>query len=223
MPPVCAEPRTGGYAVKDFEISEIAEDLRTGIRKVSLTGVTTSDIQGIVDATSFAAGLAPVDVVSSLPTSGNFEGRVAMLTTNGKLHRYHSGAWTVAVDGGDLVYNSVTTGALAAGAVTAAQLAAGAVTARHMGIGDFENLNIDANFLDPEAWTGETSLYAPSNPEDWGSAKIANIVGDGNAYTVVSGTFAFDIDATGEEFWLSWNGRDLPPRNRAIQKESLFS
>lgn len=63
------------------------------------------------------------EIVGALPTLGNFEGRIVFLTTDDKLYRYTGTAWTKAVDGADLVANSVTTNAINAGAVTAAKIA----------------------------------------------------------------------------------------------------
>jgi hypothetical protein len=42
------------------------------------------------------------EVAASLPSSGNYEGRVVFLTTDGKLYRYHSGAWVAAVPATDV-------------------------------------------------------------------------------------------------------------------------
>lgn len=78
----------------------------------------------VVDKTfSLSKTKGGYEIVSSLPSVNNFEGRVVYLTTDGKLYRYHSSAWTKAVDGLDLVANSVTTDAINAGAVTAAKMA----------------------------------------------------------------------------------------------------
>ncbi|WP_286203134.1 phage tail protein [Rhizobium lusitanum] len=57
---------------------------------------------GAINTAKFAAGLKPVEVVTSLPTTGNVEGRQAYLTTDGKLYRYHSGAWIATVDADDI-------------------------------------------------------------------------------------------------------------------------
>jgi hypothetical protein len=62
------------------------------------------------------------EIVSSLPSTELFEGRVVYLTTDDKLYRYTGSAWTKAVDGLDLVANSVTTNAINTGAVTAAKI-----------------------------------------------------------------------------------------------------
>ncbi|MGY5805357.1 phage tail protein [Rhizobium sp. LEGMi12c] len=91
-----------------------------------------------VDATKFASDIRPVEIVSSLPSSGNVEGRTVYLTTDDKLYRYTGTAWTAATAAGDIAGQivgtqisdgAISTPKLAAGAVTANTLAAGAVTA----------------------------------------------------------------------------------------------
>lgn len=91
--------------------------------------VASAAIQpGTITSSLFATGLTPVEIVTSLPATGNYEGRVVYLTTDDKLYR-HTGSptdasgFTKAVDGLDLVANSVTTNAILAGAVTAAKIA----------------------------------------------------------------------------------------------------
>lgn len=72
---------------------------------------------------SVAKLLTGYEIVGALPSSNLFEGRMVFLTTDDKLYRYDGSAWTKAVDGADLVANSVTTNAINAGAVTAAKIA----------------------------------------------------------------------------------------------------
>ena len=96
-----------------------------------------------------------VEIVSVLPSSGNFEGRVVFLDTDGKLYRYHSGAWTTAVAtadlsgqivNGQLAANSVTTDALVAGAVTAAKVSVTTLAAINANLGTIiaGNMTLDA-------------------------------------------------------------------------------
>ncbi len=94
--------------------------------------------QGAVDATSLASGIKAVEVVSALPTTGNDEGRQVYLTTDGKLYRYHNGAWTAAIAAVDvngtlnssqIADNAITSGKLAPFAVDASKLADGSVSA----------------------------------------------------------------------------------------------
>jgi hypothetical protein len=76
--------------------------------------LVANDIQdGIVNTAKFAAGITPVEIVSSLPSTGNFEGRMVFLTTDDKLYRWTGSAWTAAVPAVDIT-----------GQLTDAQLAA---------------------------------------------------------------------------------------------------
>lgn len=113
-----------------------------------IRAVNTSDIPGAFNAalgesgatasvalTDFASGLTPVEIVAVLPTTDNFEGRQALLTTDKKLYRYVSGAWSKAVDGGDISSASIVTGSIATGAINAGQIAANAVTAGNIAAG----------------------------------------------------------------------------------------
>ncbi|MBB6484875.1 phage tail protein [Rhizobium lusitanum] len=90
--------------------------------------------QGAVDATAFASGLKAVEVVNALPTAGNTEGRQVFLTTDGKLYRYHNGAWTAAVAAGD-VNGTLSNAQIADGVITANKLAALAVDASKLADG----------------------------------------------------------------------------------------
>lgn len=130
--------------------------------------ITSDDIKGIVDEFSFVNGIQGVKIVSSLPTTGNYEGRLVVLTTDGKLYRYNGG-WRRDIPAVDLTgqiqgvqignnsisaskllansvtsskiaANAVTAGSIAVGAVTADKIAAGSITAGKLTIGDFNNL-----------------------------------------------------------------------------------
>ena len=110
---------------------------------------------GSVTTASLAANLALVEVVTALPSAGNFNGRTVYLTTDGQLYRYYSSAWTAAVPAvnvtgqltnsqiadlsaakltGQITETQITdsaisTAKLAAGSVSTDRLAATAVTA----------------------------------------------------------------------------------------------
>lgn len=92
------------------------------------TSVAAADLTGTLTASNFAQNLRPVEVVSALPSSSNFQGRTVVLTTDNKIYRYTGTAWTAAVATDDL---SGTIGAaqIAAGAITAGKIASNAVTA----------------------------------------------------------------------------------------------
>jgi len=65
---------------------------------------TASSVEaGSLTYASFAAGIEPVGVVSSLPTVSGYTGpQVVVLTTDGKLYRLVSGTWTAAVNTDDI-------------------------------------------------------------------------------------------------------------------------
>ncbi|AGB71727.1 MULTISPECIES: phage tail protein [Rhizobium] len=127
-----------------------------------------------VDATKFASGIRPVEIVASLPATSNVEGRMVYLTTDDKLYRYTGSAWTAATAAGDIAgqivgtqisdgaistpklaagvvtadkiaANSITAGQIAAGAIGAQQIAAKAITVDKLLVGNFDNL-IDNGF-----------------------------------------------------------------------------
>jgi hypothetical protein len=53
--------------------------------------------------TNFASGIEPIAVVGALPNPAGYTGaKVVLLTTDGKLYRYVSGAWTAGVAAPDL-------------------------------------------------------------------------------------------------------------------------
>jgi len=108
---------------------------------------------GAINTAKFAAGIAPVEIVGTLPASGNFEGRTVYLTSDNKLYR-HTGAptgatgFTVAVDGGDIVAGSIVAGKIAAGSIIASKLA----------VADFTNLVPDSEISDTGVWPSGTGL-----------------------------------------------------------------
>lgn len=105
--------------------------------------LTANDIgDAILDTAKFAAGITPVELVATLPVSGNFDGRIVFLTTDKKLYRYDGDLSTWDTVGetdlanmvGQIVStqiadDAITTPKIAANAVTAAEIAAGTITA----------------------------------------------------------------------------------------------
>ena len=123
-----------------------------------------------VDATKFASGIRPVEIVTTLPTTGNVEGRMVYLTTDDKLYRYSGSAWTAATAATDiagqivgtqisdgaistpkLAAGSVTANVLAAGAVTADKIAANSITAGQIAAGAIGATQIAANVITAKA------------------------------------------------------------------------
>jgi len=112
----------------------------------------------IIDYSKMASGYGIAASVGALPGAGSplrYAGSLVLLTTDAKLYRWDSvgGAWTVAVDGGDITANSIVANALTAGIITAPYIAADAVTAEKLFIGDTTNLVLDDMFADSAYWT----------------------------------------------------------------------
>ncbi len=90
---------------------------------------------GAIDAYSkFGTGIRPPGIGAVLPTlpSATYPaGALFALTTDSKLYRVDptGNTWTRAVDGADLIANTVTAAAIAAGAIVAGKLAANAIVA----------------------------------------------------------------------------------------------
>lgn len=138
----------------------------TNVPASAITGqIISSQIANLAITTAqFASGLTPVEIVSSLPVSGNFTGRTVFLTSDSQLYRYASGAFTKAVPttnltgtitstqiadnsistpklqancvaAGNIAANAVTAGTIAANAVTAGTINAGAVGTSELAVG----------------------------------------------------------------------------------------
>ncbi len=91
-----------------------------------------------IDLSHLGVNIGLVEIVRTLPRTGNFEGRTVFLTTDDKLYRYTGRAWTAAVPTSDLTGTikktqiadkAISTPKLAANSVTAAKIAANAITA----------------------------------------------------------------------------------------------
>lgn len=164
------------------------------VAAVDITGTITAGqiAANAIDITKFAAGITPVQIVTSLPAvTGANNGQFAWLSTDGKLYRVVAGAWTKAVDGGDLIANSVTTGSIAAAAITATQIAAGAISASKMFIGSVQNLILDANLADIAYWTALSGAisFDASGGTTWGTLsrlKFAATSGNGATSKIIS-------------------------------------
>lgn len=102
----------GAYSVTAMAAAQTA----TLTISATYSGTTVTEI---VTLTKIYAGY---EIVASLPTTGNFVGRMVFLTSDGKLYRYTASGYTRAVDGADIQANSVTTDAMFAGTITTAKL-----------------------------------------------------------------------------------------------------
>lgn len=94
------------------------------------------------------ANVKQVDVVSSLPSSGEYTGQVVFLTGDNKLYRWTGSAWTAAVPSTDLT-GEITETQISDLAISTPKLAAGAITTGKLDAG-----NINANVLTANTITG---------------------------------------------------------------------
>lgn len=125
---------------------------------------------------SLAKARAGYEIVSSLPVSNLFVGRMVFLTSNNKLYRYTSSGWTSAVDAGDLTGQipgtriedgGITTPKLAANSIIADHLQAGIVDAAKLA--SSELITLSAQIKDGLIGTAKIGDLAVD------TAKIANL------------------------------------------------
>lgn len=105
-------------------------------RLVNKKGVR-SDWSAYASATTAAVG--GIEVVTSLPSTGLTEGRVVYLTTNKSIYRYNGTSWTAAVDGADILANTIGANKLSVATLAAITANLGAITAG--------SLNINSRFV----------------------------------------------------------------------------
>ena len=105
---------------------------------------------GAVGYTQFQTGLAPITIVTSLPTlpDPNFPlGTTISLTTDGNLYRNVSNTWTAAVNGGLIAANTITASQIAAGSITSTQIAANTIVGGNIAAGTITAGNIAAGTI----------------------------------------------------------------------------
>ncbi len=91
-----------------------------------------ADLRGGLKGLMDEAGLAPVEILASLPTTGNFPGRVVFLTSDAKLYRWTGSAWSREIAAGDITGELGAPGSgttLAGDAVIAGIISAGGISA----------------------------------------------------------------------------------------------
>ncbi|UWU19627.1 phage tail protein [Rhizobium sp. CB3060] len=149
-----------------------------------------------VDTTKFASDIRPVEIVSSLPTTGNVEGRTVYLTTDDKLYRHTGSAWTAATAAADIAGQIVGT-QISDGAVSTPKLAAGSVTANALAAGAVTADKIAANSIT----AGQIAAGAIGAMQLAASAVTAKSVAIGDFANMITNPF-FDQGAAGTDGWL---------------------
>ena len=109
-----------------------------------VASILSGDISGTLGSDLFPNNLRPVEIVSTLPTTGNFQGRQVFLTSDNKLYRYNGTSFIASVATSDLQGqvsstqisdNSISTAKIQADAITANEIDAGAITANALDVG----------------------------------------------------------------------------------------
>lgn len=133
-----------------------------------------------VPSVALAASIKGIDVFGVLPGSGSYPGQVVFLTTDNSLYRWTGSAWTKAVDGADLLANSIVAGTFAAGAINASAMIV-------------DNLVVTGHIVNGAVTTGIAAF----------SAGPITVPADGSTVVLASGTYTnsgskvlIDIDAT---------------------------
>lgn len=125
--------QTRFFWLKSVDFSGNKSAATTGVSGTSVK-VDASDIEdGAIDLAAFASGIAPVQIVATLPASAS-QGDLAFLTTNNKLYRYDGSAWTLSVDGADVTAGTLPANAIVANSITSGQIQAGAISANEISV-----------------------------------------------------------------------------------------
>ena len=114
------------------------------IEVVQPIGAVATIGDGTITAAKMASGLELIENVGTLPAVDNFVGRIAYLTTDGKLYRYTASGWTAEVSTQDLT-GTIGATQITDAAITTAKLAVGAVTADTIGANAIVAGKISAN------------------------------------------------------------------------------
>ena len=88
--------------------------------------IPAADIGGALASANFPNDLRPIEIVTALPTTGNFQGRQVFLTTDNKTYRYDGTAFIATIATTDL-QGTIASTQLAAAAVTNAKIAVDAI------------------------------------------------------------------------------------------------
>ena len=138
--------------------------------------------------------LQPIEIATSKPSTGNYDGRTIFLTTDKKLWRYDASVpeWTTKVDGADLISNSIVAGSIAAAAIVASHIGANEIIANIANIKDAIITSAKIASLSVTKLTSGDIESVTINLLSAGPAKIKSdnflanvsgfqILGDGNA------------------------------------------
>lgn len=159
----------------DGNPSDSLYDSQVDVEPITMPDLTDGIIDGGVHIypasltkSLFASSIVPPTVETALPALPDPDypqGSLVFLTTDEKLYRNTDGStWSVAVDGADIVANSVTAGQIAAGAIGATELAAELVLASVIKTADTgQRLELDINGLRSYNVSEEVEVQLPTD------------------------------------------------------------
>ncbi len=140
-----------------YEVTSLSGTTGTLTITVTFDGV---DYERVFTVTRVTSGY---EIVTSLPTSNLFEGRLVFLKTDNKLYRYTGTAWTAAVAATDVtgqltdaqiagisaakLTTQITSTQITDGAISTPKLAAGAVTSNEIAANTIVGSNIAASTI----------------------------------------------------------------------------
>ena len=114
------------------------------------TYLRNEDFEGGINALFIAAGLTVPQIVGSLPVTGNYPGRLVLLSGDQKLYRWTGTVWTSAVPVSDVTGQALAADILIANSITGGLIAAAAIQA---GDGIIGNLAVDTLQIGNQAVT----------------------------------------------------------------------
>lgn len=159
----------------------------------------------VLERENFPADLKPVEVLPSLPTTDNFEGRVVMLLSDGKLYRYKDGEFTAAVPTDDLT-GQITSTQITDNAITTDKLSANAVSADKIQTNAVTSDKVEANAIT----AGKIAVGAVAADNIQSRAVSASKISVGDITNYVSDVNFQDVDA-----WTGYAGSTWTTRTSA--------
>ena len=105
-----------------------------------------ADLRGGLKGLMDEANLAPVEILASLPETGNIPGRIVFLTIDAKLYRWTGSAWSREIDAGDISGELGAPGSgstLAGDAVITGLISAGGISAEVMSVTQLSAITSD--------------------------------------------------------------------------------
>lgn len=156
-----------------------------------------------INTAKLALGITAVEIVGSLPVTGNFDGRTVYLTTDKKIYKYNSTAaafqsagagsfseLTGTITTTQIDDDAITTAKIAAGAITAAEIASDTITAGQIAAGAISTSELAAGAVNASKIAAGTITATEIAASTITGAKIA--AGTIEAVNIASATITAD-------------------------------